>query len=80
MTGLPAAKRAHCFVGTGSRMPDKPWRLDGIRWAPTARAVADAARIEREPQAVRALEVIVVSCAASTLAYPRQPLAALAHP
>ncbi len=38
-----------------TRMPDKPWRLDGIRWAPTARAVADAARIEREPQAVRAL-------------------------
>ncbi len=27
-----------------------------------------------------ACEVIVVSCVASTLAYPRQPLAALAHP
>jgi hypothetical protein len=37
-----------------TRMPEQPWRLDGIRWAPSARAVADAAR-ELEFRAVRAL-------------------------
>jgi hypothetical protein len=27
-----------------SRMPERPWRTDGLLWAPAARAVADAAR------------------------------------
>jgi hypothetical protein len=38
-----------------TRMPDRPWRLDGIRWAPAARAVADAAHGDLEPREVRAL-------------------------
>lgn len=38
-----------------SRMPDKTWRIDGLRWATPARAVADAARHEREVRDVRAL-------------------------
>jgi hypothetical protein len=38
-----------------TRMPEQPWRLDGVRWAPPARAVADAARGELEFRAVRAL-------------------------
>lgn len=37
-----------------SRMPDKTWRFDGLPWAPPARAVADAARLERELRDVRA--------------------------
>jgi len=27
-----------------NRMPERPWRMDGMLWAPPARAVADAAR------------------------------------
>jgi len=38
-----------------TRMPDRPWRMDGICWAPPARAVADAARGELELRDVRAL-------------------------
>lgn len=38
-----------------SRMPDKTWRFDGLRWASPARAVADAARNARELRDVRAL-------------------------
>jgi hypothetical protein len=37
-----------------TRMPGKPWSMDGIRWAPPARAVADAARAETELRDVRA--------------------------
>jgi hypothetical protein len=42
------------------RMPDQPWRIDGIRWAPPARAVADAARGQLEPRDVRAVVADVV--------------------
>src|SRR5579859_6952304 len=38
-----------------SLMPGKPWQLDGIRWAPPARAVADATRSEVNLRDVRAL-------------------------
>jgi len=38
-----------------SRMPEQPWRIDGLRWAPPARAVADAARGELGLRDVRAL-------------------------
>jgi hypothetical protein len=37
------------------RMPVQPWTADGIRWAPVARAVADAVRGEPELRVVRAL-------------------------
>lgn len=37
------------------RMPANPWRADGIRWAPTPRAIADAARGMLELRAVSAL-------------------------
>jgi hypothetical protein len=36
-----------------TRMPERPWFRDGIRWAPVARAVADVARGEVEFRAVR---------------------------
>jgi hypothetical protein len=36
-------------------MPVKPWRADGIMWAPAARAVADAARGDVELRDARAL-------------------------
>ncbi len=36
------------------RMPDKPVIIDGIRWAPVPRAVADAARGQIDPRDVRA--------------------------
>jgi len=38
-----------------SRMPAQPWRMDGLRWAPPARAVADAARGDLVLREVRAL-------------------------
>ena len=38
-----------------SRLPDKTWGFDGLRWASPARAVADAARDIRELRDVRAL-------------------------
>src|SRR5271166_5747880 len=38
-----------------TRMPAQPCLLDGIRWAPPARAAADAARCEVELRGVRAL-------------------------
>ena len=37
-----------------SRMPEQPWRSDGLLWAPPARAVADAAR-GQDVRVVRAL-------------------------
>jgi very-short-patch-repair endonuclease len=36
------------------RMPERPWRADGMLWAPSARAVADAARGVLGPRDVRA--------------------------
>ena len=38
-----------------TRMPERPWVNDGIRWAPVARAVADVARGDLQFQAVRAV-------------------------
>ena len=56
---IPATTRrlsTRCvLVHRTTRMPDKPWRLDGLRWAPPARAVADAARGNIAPRDVRAL-------------------------
>jgi hypothetical protein len=56
---IPAASRRSStgFVRVlrTKRMPEEPWQLDGMRWAPAARAVADAARCERNVRDVRAL-------------------------
>jgi hypothetical protein len=56
---IPAAARrlstSFVQVHRTNRMPDKPWCLDGIRWAPPARAVGDAARGEIALRDVRAL-------------------------
>jgi hypothetical protein len=41
-------------VHRSTRMPDKPVIIGGIRWAPVARAVADAARSQLDPRDVRA--------------------------
>ena len=38
-----------------TKMPDRPWQMDGLRWAPPARAVADAARGAAELREVRAI-------------------------
>jgi hypothetical protein len=38
-----------------TRMPERPWRADGLLWAPTARAVADAVHGQAESDSVRAL-------------------------
>jgi hypothetical protein len=37
------------------RLPEQIWRTDGLRWAPTARAVADATRGLTDLRAVRAV-------------------------
>jgi hypothetical protein len=37
------------------RMPERPWELDGINWAPPARALADAVRAQMEFRDARAL-------------------------
>jgi len=37
------------------RMPERPWMIDGLRWAPPSRAVADAARALSEVKEVSAL-------------------------
>lgn len=37
------------------RMPEKPWRIDELSWAPPPRAVADAARFNTDYRQVRAL-------------------------
>ena len=36
------------------RLPEQIWRTDGLRWAPIARAVADATRDQSDLRAVRA--------------------------
>jgi hypothetical protein len=36
-------------------MPDKPWIIDGLRWAPPSRAIADTARDGSDLRDVRAL-------------------------
>jgi hypothetical protein len=45
---IPASRKRQSagFVRTSrtTRMPDQPWFYAGIRWAPAARAAADAAR------------------------------------
>jgi hypothetical protein len=38
-----------------TRMPDRPQEIDGLRWAPAARAVGDAARCAADLRDVRAL-------------------------
>jgi len=68
-----------------TRMPAKPWSLDGLRWAPPARAVADAARGEIAPRDVRAIvadavqqgKCTVQSLAAELRAGPKQGSSAL---
>src|SRR5262249_32774012 len=37
------------------RMPEQPWRLNGLQWAPPARAVADAVRGFTDMDSARAL-------------------------
>ena len=37
------------------RLPEQIWRTDGLRWAPAARAVADATRGQTDLRAVRAV-------------------------
>lgn len=54
-----------------SRMPEAPVLLDGLRWAPPARAVADAARGQIDLRSVRALVAAAVqqrSCTVKELA------------
>ncbi len=43
-----------------ARIPEQPWVGDGIRWAPVARAVADAARDKHELREVSALVAMAV--------------------
>jgi hypothetical protein len=43
-----------------SRMPERPWVSDGIRWAPVSRAVADVARGGLAMREVRAVVATVV--------------------
>jgi len=43
-----------------SRMPERPWVSDGIRWAPIPRAVADVARGDLALREVRALVATAV--------------------
>jgi hypothetical protein len=56
---IPATVRrtstAFVRIHRTTRMPSKPWLVDGMQWAPPARAVADAARSERDIRDVRAL-------------------------
>jgi very-short-patch-repair endonuclease len=67
------------------RMPDRPWEADGLRWAPAARAVADAARCAAELRDVRAIvadavqrrKCTVEQLAAELRAGPAQGSAAL---
>jgi hypothetical protein len=55
-----------------TRMPGSPWRLDGMLWAPPARAVADAARsgdiAQREVRALVADAVQQAQCTVEQLA------------
>jgi hypothetical protein len=50
-------RQSASFVRTHrtARLPERPWISDGIRWAPVARAVADAARGAAELREVTAL-------------------------
>lgn len=52
-----AKRQSIGFVRTHrtTRMPERPWVNDGIRWAPVARAVADVARAGVEFRTVRAV-------------------------
>lgn len=56
---IPATRKRQSagFVRTSrtTRMPEQPWFYGGIRWAPAARAVADAARGGLELRDVRAM-------------------------
>jgi hypothetical protein len=49
------------------RMPDQSFVLNGIRWAPAARAVADAVRGEHDVREVRALVASAVQGGACTV-------------
>jgi hypothetical protein len=81
---IPATRRrlstGFVYVHRTARMPAKAWSLDGIRWAPPARAVADAARGEIAPRDVCALvadavqkrKCTVQSLAAELRAGPKQ--------
>jgi hypothetical protein len=68
-----------------TRMPDKPWKVDGIRWAPAARSVSDAARGGMALRDVRALaadavqqgKCTVEQLAAEVRAGPKQGSGAL---
>ncbi len=56
---IPATTRrlstAFVQVHRTNRMPARPWSLDGLRWAPPARAAADAVRGEIAQRDVRAI-------------------------
>jgi hypothetical protein len=68
-----------------ARMPERPWELDGIRWAPAPRALADAVRAQMEFRDARALvadtfqhgHCTVNQLAAELAAGPRQGSGAL---
>jgi hypothetical protein len=68
-----------------ARMPERPWELDGIRWAPPYRALADAVRAQMEFRDARALvadavqhgKCTVRQLAAELAAGPRQGSGAL---
>ncbi len=51
-----------------ARMPERLWIADGIRWAPAARAVADAVRGKSEMREVRALVAAPVQQRKCTIA------------
>lgn len=61
---IPASARRQSAgfvrVHRTSRMPERPWVSDGIRWAPVPRAVADAARCGLALREVRALVATTV--------------------
>jgi hypothetical protein len=67
------------------RMPTRVWRTDGLLWAPTARAVADATRSQTDLRAVRAIvadavqrqKCTVEQLSAELQAGPKQGSAAL---
>ncbi len=68
-----------------TRMPARPWRIDGLCWAPPPQAVADAARFETDFRQVRALvadavqrgKVTVAQLVAELQAGPKHGSAAL---
>ncbi len=69
---IPATTRrtsiGFVHVHRTSRMPERPWRMDGMLWAPPARAVADAARGSFGIREVRAFAADAVQRRTCTVA------------